>query len=320
MPRSLAESVVVVTGASSGIGRGVALQLARRGAAVVLAARRAEPLHAAASQCEELGARALAVPTDVADEAAVGELARRAVEAFGRIDAWVSNAGVYQVGTFEQTPADVFRQVLEVNFLGAVHGARAVLPIFRTQASGVLVNNASLGARVPYPYVSAYAASKAAMRAWALALRQELRDLPEVHVCTVLPAAMDTPLFVHSANYTGRALKPLSPTYEPDRTVGTIVALVERPRREVVSGSAGRLQILQHTLAPRIAERLFAAQADRDHFYHEPAPDTAGAVFAPVAEGTGVDGGYRSRTRRFAVAAAAPAAVAAALLLHARTK
>jgi NAD(P)-dependent dehydrogenase (short-subunit alcohol dehydrogenase family) len=124
---------------------------AERGAWVVVAARRADALEELAWECEAAGGQALAVPTDMTDEAAVAELARRAVERFGRIDIWVNNAGVYLLGLLEATPPEAFRRVLETNFFGYVHGARLVLPRFREQGHGVLINNASVYSHVARP-------------------------------------------------------------------------------------------------------------------------------------------------------------------------
>src|SRR5919202_2625850 len=182
--RSLQDAVVVITGASSGIGRATALAFAGRGSQVVVAARRDEPLDTLLAECETLAGRSgLAVPTDVAESAQVEALARRAVERFGRIDVWVNNAGVYAAGRFEDTPPDVFRRVLDVNLFGCVHGARAALPHLR-QRRGVLINVASVDSEASYHYFSAYVASKWAVRGFSAALRQELHG-EGVDVCTI---------------------------------------------------------------------------------------------------------------------------------------
>jgi NAD(P)-dependent dehydrogenase (short-subunit alcohol dehydrogenase family) len=152
MPRELGNSVVVITGASSGIGRATAHALAEHGASVVLAARSEESLQEAAQECEEIGGRALVVPTDVSDKEAVKDLASQAADRFGRIDVWVNNAGVMAYGYFEQIPDETYRQVIETNLFGATYGAhdgaRAALPYFREQGGGVLINVSSLWGRI----------------------------------------------------------------------------------------------------------------------------------------------------------------------------
>lgn len=148
MSQQLDNAVVVITGASNGIGRATALAMARKRAKLVLASRGASRLEPVRAETEAEGAEVVTVPTDVTDESAVAELARWAAERFGRIDVWLNNAGVILYGRFEETPADSFRRVIETNLFGQVHGARAVLPYFRRQGIGVLINMSSVCGRL----------------------------------------------------------------------------------------------------------------------------------------------------------------------------
>jgi NADP-dependent 3-hydroxy acid dehydrogenase YdfG len=249
MGRKLHGAVVVITGASSGIGRGTGLGFAERGAQVVLTARRADALEELARQCQAAGGQALAVPTDVTDETGVAELARRtAVRSYRHLG---HNAGVYLLGSLEATPPEASRQVLETNFFGYVHGARAVLPHFRDQGHGVLINNTSVYSHTGAPWLTAYVSSKFAVRGFSEALRQELADLADVHVCTVSPSPIDTPIFASAANYSGRAVKAPPPTYPPAQVASAILASALHPKRERIVGGAGRLVTVAEAVAPR---------------------------------------------------------------------
>ncbi|WP_433387462.1 SDR family oxidoreductase [Micromonospora sp. KLBMP9576] len=328
LTRSLADATVVLTGASSGIGTATAYALARRGTAVVLAARSEVALEEVAVRCRELGGRALVAPTDVTDPAAVERLAARAVDEFGRIDGWVNNAAVAVVGLFDEIPMAEFRRVLEVNLLGAAYGMRAALPRLSAAGGGVLVNNASVLAEVAMPYQSAYNVTKHGVRGLADTVRQEMRltDRRHVSICTVLPATIDTPFYRHAANHSGRELLPLPPVYPPEVVAETIVRLLRRPRREAYAGGAARLIGLQWRLAPALAERVLGWYAHRAQFGPAPHPDGPGNVFAADAAAR-ADGGWQGRRRQlvrmsaaFGLAAAGTAVgTVAAMSRRART-
>jgi short-subunit dehydrogenase len=315
----LDDLTVVITGASSGAGRATAHAFARRGANLVLTARAAGPLEAAADECEALGGRAIAFPADVASPDAMRRLADVAVGRFGGLDVWVNNAGLGVVGRFHEVPIEAHRRVIETNLLGYVHGAHAALPHFLDQDHGVLINNVSIGGFVPTPYAAAYAASKFGVRALSNSLRQELRDWPDIHVCAVYPFFMDTPGVQHGANYTGRALQPAPPVYAPEKTAEAIVSLVERPRREVVVGTMARLAKLEYQLAPRLVEWGLARFMEAYFRQAEPSPVTAGNLYEPMPERAGVHGGWRWSLPRGATGAALGlgliGAVAAAAML-----
>jgi short-subunit dehydrogenase len=282
MPRAITGSSVVITGASSGIGYCAAAEFARRGASLTLAARQPEGLEAIAVECRRHGARTKLVPTDVSDRKAIEHLARVAERTFGGIDTWVNGAGVMAYGMFEQVPAEVFEQVIATNLNGQVYGSRAALERFRAQGGGVLINLSSVWGRITTPLVAPYVVSKHAVRALSECLRHELVDEPEIHVVTVLPQAVDTPIFEHSANYSGRGLRPVPPLHRPESVAAGIVACAESPKREITYGRAGRMLELLYAIAPSLYCRVAPATFMRGTFATERVPKSTGNVFLPA--------------------------------------
>lgn len=307
-----ASLVAVITGASSGIGRATAHAFAERGAAVVLAARRADKLAEVEAECADFGGRALAVRTDVTQEADVEALARLAVETYGHIDVWFNNAGVGAFGAYDEIPIDVWRRLMDVNFFGYVFGARAALAQFRRQGHGLLVNNASIAGRIAHPEAAPYVASKYAVRGLSEALRQELLDYHDIQVCSVLPAAIDTPFFQHAANFSGRHVQAMPPVYAPEDVAQAVVGLIDDPQQEVIVGRFGKIAATQRRLAPSLTTRLTGRGMHRSMYTDEPAPETAGSLFQPSDDDMAVYGGWRrgnGGARKAMVSLAAGAAV-----------
>jgi short-subunit dehydrogenase len=308
--------VVVITGASSGIGRCAAIGFARCGSRLILAARSVDALRDSAAAFESEGAQAMVVAADVRDETAVQELARAAVEHFGRIDVWVNNAGVIAYGPFEQVPAELFRAVIDTNLMGQVHGSRADVAQFRRQGHGRLINMASVWARVTTPDVSAYVTSKFAVRAFSECLRQELADAPGIHVTTLLPQAVDTPIFANAANYSGRRPRPIPPLLSAEEVADGVLRCARDPQREITYRYVGRAVESLHSLWPGLYERLVPPAFSAGNYGTDRAPDTSGNVLA--ARGShSVDGAWRREHRRELLRAALPAARASLQgLLH----
>jgi short-subunit dehydrogenase len=294
-PRQMTGTRVVITGASSGIGRAAALAFAGKGASVVLAARRAEVLTSLAAECEALGGRALAIPTDVTDAEAVQRLAREAEDAFGGIDVWINNAGTGVFGAYQDADIALHRRTIEVNLLGTMHGAFAVLPIFLRQNRGILINNISLGGWAPTPFAAAYTASKFGLRGFTASLRQELRAHRNIHVCGVFPAMVDTPGFVHGANMSGRTLDPGPLLYQAEDVAETFVSLVRAPQDEVAVGWPARAGQIAYAMAPQITENILGVAFRYLLSRARPAKSSEGTMIEAGPQGTSIDGGWLSR-------------------------
>jgi short-subunit dehydrogenase len=285
---------VVITGASSGFGKGVALQLAARGDNVVLAARRTELLEQAA---HEAGGRALVVTTDVSNPADIERLGRAAIDRFGHIDVWINDAGVGALGRFEDIPLQDHVRVIDVNLKGVLYGSYFAMQHFRDRGRGTLINIASVAGRVPFPYYSSYVSSKHGVVGLGDALNQELQATKrrEVHVVTVNPFATDTPWFDHAANYTGHRARSvmLDP---PEKVVTAIVRAVDHPRKQINVGYKANAAVVSQRISRGLTESAVAEVIDRAQMEKAaPAAPTAGTLYTPMPEGTAVNGGVRAR-------------------------
>lgn len=288
MRSSLKGKVVVLTGATSGIGRATAKRLARKGASLVVAARDAGELDEVRLEC---GGNTLAVAFDAADPEQVSALATAAEEQFGHIDVWVNDAAVSSYGRLEDIPVEEIRRILDVNVLGYTLGMQEALRRFRAQHHGVIVNVASLVSGTGVPFQAPYVMSKHAVRGLSESVRMELHDEKDIHVCAVLPGAIDTPFFQHAANHSGRELKAPNPTIRPGAVARAIVGCIKHPRRERAVGFSTRMLLLQHRFAPRLSERLVGWYMRHDQFSSAPAVDSSGSLFQPLPGS--VRGGWR---------------------------
>lgn len=319
--RFLFGKTVVITGASSGIGRATAIAFAENGANVVLGARREDVLEEVASECKAFGVEALAVKTDVTDAEAMRRLAATATDFGAKIDVWINNAGIGTVGEFTETPVSAHQRVIETNLLGYIHGAHAVLPYFKRQLFGVLININSLGGWVAQPYSVAYASSKWGLRGFSEALRGELLRYPGIHICDIFPGFIDTPGFQHGGNYIGRKIKPIPPVYNARDVAKAIVSLSVHPKKAKTVGATAVIMKSLNNLFPDTFQRVFVALMD---FYFKRAkrvPISDGSLFTSDSAETGIDGGWRlTSTVRNAAIASTAIAVGIGVFLLVNTK
>lgn len=284
-PKPLDRQVVVITGASSGIGLATALKAAERGARVVLASRDGAELDRIVAEINARGGHALAVATDVADLAAVDALAERAHEAFGRIDTWVNNAGVSIYGRLTETTMAEKRRLFDVNFWGVVHGCRAAVRRMRA-AGGTIVNIGSVVSERAIPLQGIYCASKHAVKAYTDSLRMELEEAGSPIVVTLIkPASIDTPFTEHAANHLDVEPRLAGPVYDPDIVAEAILDCATHPHRDVFVGGSARAFSLMESFAPRLADRMMERSLFAQQRSDEPRRDHGNSLFAPSGDG-----------------------------------
>lgn len=274
---------VVITGASSGIGRAAAEAFAREGCNIVLAARGREALDETAQLCRDLGAVALAVPTDVSVAGDVQQLAQTALQFNGRIDVWVNNAGVMATGMLEDMPIEAVDQIIKTNLLGYLHGAHTVLPIFKKQQDGVVINNISIGGWMPAPYGTAYSASKYGVRGMVESLQGEVSHFPNIHVCAMYPAIQRSTGNMHSAKYSGFSSKIPPLSFDPRVLAAAMVKTAKYPRKEVYTDWSSVLFKTVYGMFPKTV--VNTASAAMRMMMKKDAPEgTNGNILTPSAE------------------------------------
>jgi short-subunit dehydrogenase len=285
-PKKVKDQVIVITGASSGIGLATARLAAKRGARVVMAARNHEDLNAVAEEIRANGGQALAVATDVSDESAVSRLGEAALLEFGTIDTWVNNAGLSIYGKLADVPLADKRKLFDINFWGVVHGCRTAVRLMK-QRGGVIINLGSEVSDVAVPLQGMYSASKHAVKGYTDALRMELdHDRIPVAVTLVKPSAINTPFPEHARNYLKDGVPALpSPIYAPEVVAEAILRCAEKPVRDVFVGGAGRLQVAMGHLAPRVSDAMMERSMFRNQKTHDRTQPREGSLERPQRDG-----------------------------------
>jgi short-subunit dehydrogenase len=259
--KPLSQQVLVITGASSGIGLATARKAAKAGAAVVLASRNEEALRQIAEEINAGGGRAHAVSGDVGDAGDVAKIARAAVARFGGFDTWVNDAGVGLYSDLVDTPAGEHERLFRTNYFGVVHGSLEAVRHFRTRpGGGAVINLGSVLSDIAMPQLGAYSASKHAVKGFTDALRMELaREKAPVSVTLIKPSAISSPFADHARNHLDHAARVPPPVYAPDVVADAILHAAQHPVRAITVGSGGRQMVMGAAMAPGLADRLFAA-------------------------------------------------------------
>lgn len=294
--KPLSQQVVVVFGASRGIGRATALMAAKRGAKVVAAARGRQALDTLVA--DAVPGEVVVATADAKDVEQVRAVAELAVSRFGRIDTWAHVAGVAVHARFEDTTPEEFRQVVEVDLLGPVHGAMVALPVLRRQGGAYVVVSSEIAKR-GFPLLSAYSAAKHGVDGFVEALRVELaHEKAPVSVTQVMPAAIDTPFFENSLTRLGVRPSGPPPVYPPEKVAEAILAAAQHPKRDVVVGGAAKAQLVLQRISPRIMDAFALATAFKMQRSKDPkSAGDANSLFEPV-EGDDRVHGVVSTTQR----------------------
>jgi NAD(P)-dependent dehydrogenase (short-subunit alcohol dehydrogenase family) len=295
---SLMDKVVVITGASSGIGKLAVEEFLKAGANVVLAARSEAEMQAHLMGLQIGLDRALVVKTDVSDNEQVRQLAQEALRHFTKIDIWINNAAVNLYGYVEDTSIADIRRILDVDLMGEIHGMKTALDIFIQQGYGNILNVSSIDGVISPPLQAAYAAAKHGVLGFSCALREELwterYQHLDIDVVDILPASMDTPLFKHAKSLTGKQPKPFPPVYDPLVTVQALLNHAKDPQPYVVAGSAGKAFTLGKRLMPNVTDRLLSMVGVPGQLSTLDKPaDAEDNLYQPVMQPKTIRGGFQ---------------------------
>ena len=294
------EQVVALMGASSGIGRETAIRFAKHGAKVVVSARNAGALRSLVDEIQRDGGEALAVPADVAEFEQVKAVANRAAEEYGTLDTWVHLSGVGLYAAFDRTEPEEFKRVMAVNLMGQVYGAMVTLPHLKREGRGALIHISSVEAKRSAPFHSAYAASKHGIDGFLEALRVELKHEGwPISVTQVMPGTINTPFFDKGRTKLGVKPVGVPPIYEPETVAKIILYAAENPARDLVSGGAAQMMIINQRLSPRALDAILTTRAGfSPQMTKEPrSEDDPDNLYAPIRGHDTAKNGFRAFSR-----------------------
>jgi NAD(P)-dependent dehydrogenase (short-subunit alcohol dehydrogenase family) len=292
------QQVVVVMGASSGIGRDTALRFAEKGAKVVVSTRSQSGLDTLLEEIKYRGGNAIAITADVSDFEQVKAVADKAVQHFGRLDTWVHLAATSVFATFDNITPEEFKRVIDVNLTGQAYGAMAALPYLKQEGRGALIHVTSMEARRSLPFQSAYSASKHGVEGFLEALRVELKHQGyQISVTNILPAVINTPFYNKGKTKLGVKPTGIPPYYEPSLVTDAIIYTAEHPTRDYIVGDVGRILDVAQRVSPELVDAIllligFEGQKTKE-LKSENSPNN---LYEPVPEYDKVEGDFKSLT------------------------
>ncbi len=283
--KPLSEQVIVITGASSGMGLATAKLAADRGAKVVLAARTRDALAKAVDEIKQAGGEAAFAVADVGDRQQLEGVAQVAIERFGRIDTWVNNAGVGIMGKIEEVEEADMRRLFDTNFWGVVNGSQIAVRHLK-EAGGALIILGSVLSDRAFAMQGVYSASKHAVKGFTDALRSELEDDgAPISVTLIKPGAMGTPMMQHVKNYRDEEAKFPPPVYDPNEAARTILRAAEHPLRSAFIGGAARMGAVAGNLVPTIVDWISAKVMTKAQFQHDKPATQSDNLFQGNSDG-----------------------------------
>lgn len=260
--KPIAQQVIAVVGASSGIGRDTALQFASRGAKVVVAARNQDGLDSLVREIHQVGGDAIAIPADVAEFEQVKAIADKAIEQYGRLDTWVHAAATGVLASFDQISIDEFKRVIDVSLMGQIYGAMVALPHLKREGRGALIHISSMEGRRALPLQSPYSAAKHGVEGFLESLRMELQhDGSPISVTSIKPAVINTPFYNHVRTKLGVKPTGIPPYYQPRLVTEAILYAAEHPTRDWIVGDVGRILDILQRVSPALVDTLLLLTA-----------------------------------------------------------